>query len=118
MIHYRLFTNSEKCLDGCAAADLLTDAQQALKEYRRALVGEHAVTAQYSPTEFRSVCDLANNIFLPAHHLEFGFPVRQRNMVGARRHLLDYKTGVVVAPGLIALPRDYRRFTLNDMRVR
>lgn len=118
VIHYRLFTNSEKCLDGCAAADLLTDAQQALKEYRRALVGEHAVTAQYSPTEFRSVRDLANNIFLPARHLESGFPVRQRDMAGARRQLLDYKTGVDVAPGLFALPRDYRRFTLNDMRVR
>ncbi|MEE8215850.1 MAG: hypothetical protein V3S77_03715 [Acidiferrobacterales bacterium] len=99
-------------------AGLLTDAQQALKEYRQALAGEHAVTAQYLPTEFRSVCDLANNIFRPAHHLEFGLLVRQQDMAGARRQLLDYKTGVDVAPGLFALPRDYRRFTLNDMRVR
>ncbi|MEE9561305.1 MAG: hypothetical protein V3V64_11000 [Acidiferrobacterales bacterium] len=56
--------------------------------------------------------------FLPAQHLESGFPVREQDMVGARRQLLDYKTGVDVAPGLFALPRDYRRFTLNDMRVR
>ncbi len=44
--------------------------------------------------------------------------VRHKDMEGERRQLLDYKTGVDVAPGLFALPRDYRRFTLNDMRVR
>ncbi len=118
VIHYRLFTNGEKCFDVYAAAGLLTDAQQALREYRMTLAGEQAVTAKFTPPEFQSACDLANNVFLPARHLEYGFPVRQQDLTGARRQLLDYKTGLDVAPSLFELPPGYRRFTLGDMRKR
>lgn len=116
--HYRLFTNDQKCYDVFATQGLLSDARQALREYRLTLAGEQAANAKYTPNEMQSVCDLANNIFIPARHLEYGFPIRQQDMTGAIRQLVDYQTDYEVDANLFRLPKGYTRYTMDDMRVR
>lgn len=93
--HYRLLTNNEKCYDVFATKGLLPEARRALHEYRLTLAGEQALAAKYTPKEMQSACDLANDVFIPARHLEYGFPIRQQDMTGASRQLVDYQTGAV-----------------------
>ncbi|MHB8454129.1 MAG: hypothetical protein ACYDDO_05400 [Acidiferrobacterales bacterium] len=115
VVHYTLFTNNERCFDVYAAAGLLPDAVAALRDYHQVLAGEQAVTESKTPASFRSDCDLANYVFLPAHYLDFGFPVRQTDSAGTTRQLVDYKIGSPLTPGLFDLPADYRRYSIESM---
>ncbi|MHB8535548.1 MAG: hypothetical protein ACYDBW_08895 [Sulfuricaulis sp.] len=116
VIHYELLTNHQRCYDLYAAAGLLPDVVRALRQYREALAGQQAVTLAATPPEFQSVCDVANNVFLPARHLDYGFPVRLVDMTGRTTQLLDYKKGFRATPDLFRLPADYKRRTLNELR--
>lgn len=114
--HHRLLTNGERCFDVYAADGLLPEALAALREYHRALAGEQAAMQAQVPAGFQSACDLADYVFLPARHLEFGFPVRQINRAGVLRQLLDFKTGVPVEQGLFDVPADYKQITPAEVR--
>lgn len=114
--HYRLLTNREPCFDVYAADGLLPEALAALREYHRTLAGEQAAMQAQVPAGFQSACDLAEYVFLPARHLEFGFPVRQINRAGMMRQLLDFKTGVPVEKGLFDVPADYKQITPAEVR--
>lgn len=114
--HRRLFTNGELCFDVYAADGLLPEAVEALREYHRALAGEQAVMQASVPSGFQSACDLAEFVFLPARHLEFGFPVRQVNRAGVTRQLVDFKVGVPVEKGLFDIPADYKQITPSEVR--
>ncbi len=114
--HHRLLTNGERCFDVYAADGLLPEALAALREYHRVLVGEQAAMQTQVPAGFQSACDLAEYVFLPARHLEFGFPVRQINRAGLMRQLLDFKTGVPVEKGLFDVPADYKQITSAEVR--
>lgn len=116
VIHYKLLTNRKPCYDLYAADGLLPGVVQALRQYRVALAGQQAVILAVTPPEFQSPCDLANNVFLPARHLEYGFPVRLVDMTGRTTQLLDYKTGFRATADLFKLPADYPRRTLNELR--
>ncbi len=115
VVHYTLLTNNERCFDVYAAAGLLPDVVAALRDYHQVLAGEQAVTESKTPVSFRSDCDLANYVFLPAHYLEFGFPVRQTDSAGTTRQLVDYKIASPLTPGLFNLPADYRRYSIESM---
>ena len=114
--HYELLTNQQRCYDLYAAHGLLPDAVQALREYREALAGQQALTVAATPSEFQSACDLANNVFFPARHLAYGFPVRLTDMTGRTTELLDYKTGFRATADLFRLPANYKRQTLEELR--
>lgn len=114
--HRRLFTNDELCFDVFAADGLLPEAVEALREYHRALAGEQAVMQASVPSGFQSACDLAEFVFLPARHLEFGFPVRQISRAGVTRQLVDFKVGVPVEKGLFDIPADYKQITPSEVR--
>lgn len=114
--HHRLLTNGERCFDVYAADGLLPEALAALREYHRTLAGEQAAMQTQVPVGFQSACDLAEYVFLPARHLEFGFPVRQINRAGLMRQLLDFKTGVPVEKGLFDVPADYKQITPAEVR--
>jgi hypothetical protein len=114
--HYRLLTNRESCFDVYAAEGLLPEALAALREYHRALAAEQAAMQAQVPAGFQSACDLAEYVFLPARHLEFGFPVRQISRAGVMRQLLDFKTGVPVEKGLFDVPTDYKQITPAEVR--
>ena len=114
--HRRLFTNDELCFDVYAADGLLPEAVEALREYHRALAGEQAIMQASVPSGFQSACDLAEFVFLPARHLEFGFPVRQISRAGVMRQLVDFKVGVPVEKGLFDIPAEYKQITPSEVR--
>ena len=114
--HRRLFTNGELCFEVYAADGLLPNALAALREYHRTLAGEQAAMQASVPSGFQSACDLADFVFLPARHLEFGFPVRQISRAGVTRQLVDFKVGVPVEKGLFDIPADYKQITPSEVR--
>lgn len=114
--HYRLLTNGERCADVYAADGLLPDAVAALREYHQALAAVQGEGQARMPAAMQSACDLAEFVFLPARHLEFGFPVRQVNRVGVTRQLVDYRSGVAVEKGWFGLPTGYREIVPGGVR--
>ena len=116
--HYELLTNEKRCYDLYAAEGLLPGAVVALREYRLILAGQQALTVSMTPTDMQSPCDLANNVFLPVRHLEYGFPVRLTDMTGRTMELVDYKTDFRVTADLLRLPAEYKRLTLEELRTK
>lgn len=114
--HYRLHTNGKLCYDLYAAAELLPEAAQALREYRQALAGQHALPVPSMPKELLAGCDLANNIFAPARHLDHGLPVRLTEVGVRTSELVDYQQNFEAAPGLFELPAHYKRTTIEELR--
>lgn len=116
--HYELLTNEKRCYDLHAAEGLLPGAIVALREYRLILAGQQALSASLTPTEMQSSCDLANNVFLPVRHLEYGFPVRLTDMTGRTMELVDYKTDFRATADMLKLPAEYKRLTLEELRTK
>jgi hypothetical protein len=114
--HYRLVTNGQRCFEVYAADGLLPEAVAALREYHATLAGEQAVMQAQVPAGLQSDCDLADQVFLPARHLEHGFPVRQVNRAGVTRQLVDYKRDVPLQPGIFDIPKDYKQITPAGVR--
>ncbi len=113
---YELLTNEKRCYDLYAAEGLLPDVVAALRQYREALAGQQAKTLPMMPPEMQSACDLANNIFLPARHLEHGFPVRLVDMTGKTIELVDYKTDFRANASILRLPEGYQRLNIEELR--
>ena len=114
--HYELLTNAKRCYDLYAAEGLLPEVVAALRQYREALAGQQAATLAVIPPEFQSPCDLANNVFLPSRYLDYGFPVRAKDMTGRTNELVDYKLNFRATAAMLRLPSDYKRLTLDDLR--
>lgn len=114
--HYQLFTNKDRCYDLYAAAGLLPDVVAALREYYESLAGQHAAATAFMPKELQTACDLANNVFLPARQLVYGFPVRLTDAAGKTTELVNYDTNYSVKPELLQLPADYKRVVLGDLQ--
>lgn len=112
---YLFYTNQQRCLEVFAADGLLPEALTALREYQEVLAGEQAFTAARRPKEFQTDCALADDVFVPARQLTFGFPVKRIGPAGRTRDLTDYRTGVGVEPSLFELPAGYRRYSLHDL---
>ncbi len=116
VIHYRLSTNNTRCYDVFAAAGLLPEALPALREYQETLAGEQAAAMRRTPKEMQSACDLADHIFLPLRHLEYGFPVRQEDTQGNLRQLIDYDEHYRGDRRLFQLPENFIRYRTQDLR--
>lgn len=110
------YTNGQLCMEVFAADGLLPDVQQALREYRQVLAGEHLSVVVYTPVDQLRACDLANNIFTADRHLQYGFPVNQREPDGRLRELLNFKTDQKTAASLFELPKGYQHFTPQIVR--
>lgn len=113
---YELLTNGRRCYDLYAAKGLLPDALAALRQYRQALAGQQAQTLASMPADVQSPCDLANNVFLPARHLQHGFPVRLEDMTGRKLELMDYVTQFRAPAAMFRLPPGYKRLALEEPR--
>ena len=111
---YVLYTNRQRCQEVFAADGLLPEALTALRDYQEVLAGEQAFTAARRPKEFQTDCALADDVFVPARQLAFGFPVKRIDSTGRARDLTDYRTGVDVEPGLFQLPAGYRHYSLHE----
>lgn len=116
VVHYRLSTNDELCIDVFAAEGLLPTAVQALREYHLSIAGEHAAALTSAPPEGRSDCDLANFVFAPTRHLELGFPIRQEDTGGNVRQLVDFKQDLKIEEKLFSLPSGYKQYSPAELR--
>lgn len=114
--HWVVLTNNLVCYDLYAAKDLMPDATAALGEYSRVLAAQQADIYLSTTGVDRDPCDLANNIYLPDRHLQFGFPVRQSNKEGRSKKMLGYRTGVSLDDRLFQLPAGYREYRISDIR--
>jgi len=114
--HWVVLTNNLVCYDLYAAKALLPDATAALAEYSRVLAAQQADIYLTTTGVERDACDLANNVYLPDRHLQFGFPVRQSNKEGRSRKMLGYRTGVSLDDKLFQLPTGYREYRISDLR--
>lgn len=114
--HFRLKTNQTQCYDVFAAKDLLPDAVAALREYHETIAGQHARAMEVTPKNMQRACDLANYIFAPARHLAQGFPVRQQDVEGNTRQLVDYKEKFPAVPALFQLPPEFKRYRAGESR--
>lgn len=114
--HYELMTNGRRCYDLYAAAGLLPQALVALRQYRAALAGQQAQALAATPADAQSPCDMANNVFLPARHLEHGFPVRLTDMTGRKIELMDYDAKFRATAAVLRLPPDYKRLMIDELR--
>lgn len=114
--HYRLSTNGELCFDVFAAKDLLPTAVAALREYHLSIAGEHAAAMTDAPPEAKTDCDLANFVFAPTRYLEHGFPIRQQDLGGNVRQLVDFKQNLKIDDKLFNLPAGYRQYSPAELR--
>jgi hypothetical protein len=80
------------------------------------LAGEQASLARRRLQTTQSTCELASNVFLPSRYLDYGLPIWQQDMRGARRRLVDYKTDVEIEPRLFELLQGYTRFSIDELR--
>lgn len=116
VVHYELLTNGQRCYDLYAAAGLMPEAVAALRQYREVLAGQQAKTLALAPPGALPDCDMANNIFLPARHLEYGFPVRLTDMTGKTVELVDYDAEFRATAAMLRLPAGYKRLTIDELR--
>lgn len=116
VVHYELLTNGQRCYDLYAAAGLMPEAVAALRQYREVLAGQQAKTLSLAPPGVLSDCDMANNVFLPARHLEHGFPVRLTDMTGKTSELVDYDAKFRATAAMLRLPAGYKRLTIDELR--
>lgn len=116
--HYELLTNGKRCYDLYAAADLMPETVKVLRQYRGMLAGQQAKTLPMMPPEMQSACDLANNVFLPARHLDHGFPVRLTDMTGKTIELVDYNMEFRATAAMLRLPADYKRLTIEELQAK
>ena len=108
--YYKFFANGAPCYNVVVAENYLPDAVKAFQEFRTVLAGEHATALGNLPPDRLDACDLALNIFYPAHHLQFGFPVREWNEKGYSKFLREVQFNVVIDPALLTIPADYARY--------
>lgn len=113
---FRFKTNHTQCYDVFAAKDLLPDAVAALREYHETIAGQHARAMEVTPKDMQRACDLANYIFAPTRHLAQGFPVRQQDIEGNTRQLVNYKEGFAVDPMLFRLPAEFKHYRAGENR--
>lgn len=108
--HYKFFANGAACYNVVVAENFLPDVVQAFVEFRTVLAGEHATALGNLPPERLDACDLALNIFYPAHHLQFGFPLREWNDKGYSKFLREVQYGIVIDPKMLTVPANYARY--------
>jgi len=113
---YQLHVNGKLCAEVAAAAGLLPDAVEALKQFHTFLAGEQAMVAAQMPKRLLQDCSLAENVFLPTAYLEYGFPVFHLSFSGRRRNLDKIDKQFSATPGLFELPVGYRRLRPAKLR--
>ena len=115
LAQYVFIVNKEVCQDAMIAEGLLPEATKALSEYRHILSGQHASTMKHAPADTRNGCDLSMHIFQPDRHLKFGLPINERDRSGYQRNLVDFDDEYEPNPKLFELPKEFGRFTIDDL---
>jgi len=115
-VQYFFDTNGVNCYQAFIVAGFLPRAVETYKEYRRILAGDHAFTMSNVPADVLEPCDLSMNVFSSTRLFDKGLPIHERGPHGFVKTLLSYNEEYKPAAALFELPKDYGRFTIDDMR--
>lgn len=115
-VQYIFEVNGVVCYQAVVAEGLMPEAASALQEYLSILAGQHAATLQNVPADQITACDISINIFNPGRHLKYGLPVREWDGKSYRRQLVEYDDDYDIPAGLFDLPKEFKRFTIQDMQ--
>jgi len=116
VVQYEFKVNDKVCHQALIAEGLLPQATKAMAEYRFILAGQHASTMQSVPDDVNNACDLAEHIFYPDRHLQFGLPIQERDPKGNKRTLVDFNNTFVADKKLFVLPADFGRFSIDELK--
>lgn len=108
-VEHSLTVNDKACSRVMSVPDFLPEGVEAMREFQRALAGQHAENLPKTPVEMLDPCFVAYHVFAPVRNLQYGFPIQQWDVDGNSRSLIDYKRGLNVDPELFSLPESYRR---------
>lgn len=114
-IHHQYLTNGDVCVDVVSVESLMPEAVQALKEFQLILASDSKVTFNNIPADLHEPCGIAMSTFAPTRHLSHGFPVQEWKP-GYSRSLVDYKADYQIDTKMFALPEEYFRFSVQQMR--
>lgn len=115
--HFQYDVNGKHCFDAVVMPEtFLPVVASAMKDFRAVLAGEHASTLGNIPDDMQDACDLAVNVFYATKHYEHGLPIREWDRKGYQKFLMDYKTGIDLDPKTYELPKDYREYSISDMK--
>lgn len=115
-IHYQLITNGSICYDVVAIKGLMPFAVKALTEFYNHMATDSVVTFNNIPADMHDACDMTLTTFKPARQFEFGFPIQEWGKREYKRSLIDYDVNYKADPKLFVLPKDYHRYTIQDLR--
>lgn len=108
-VEYALIVNDETCSRVMVVPDFLEQGVEGLREFRRALAGQHAENLPKTPESMLDPCFVAYHVYAPVRHLQYGFPLRQWDRNGNSRTLVNYQREFETAADLFSLPESYRR---------
>lgn len=112
---WSMSANGEICSQVMVVPGMLPGANAALREYTHYLSLEHADALHKIPLDMQNSCDIAINILAHDWALTKGLPAREQHYTGFTRSLLDYNDGYEADPALFELPKEYQRFSREDM---
>lgn len=112
---WNMLADGQTCNQVMVVPGLLPKAIAALKEYTRYLSLEHADGLHKIPLDMQNACDIAINVLAHDWALSKGLPAREQHYTGFARSLMDFKEDYVPDPALFELPKDYQRFSREDM---
>jgi len=116
-VQYDLLVNGKVCSHVVAVPGLLEPTLAAMREFRRALSGQHAENLPKTPVDMLDPCFLADDVFHPGRVLQYGFPLRLWGADGKKRSLMDFKTDFKVDPKLFVLPKGYQHEEIGKMGI-
>jgi len=108
-VQYSLLVNDETCSQLMVVPGFLDQGAEGLREFRRALAGQHAENLPKTPVDMLDPCFVAYHVYAPVRHLQYGFPVQQWDRDGNSRALVSYERGFEADPALFQIPEQYRR---------
>lgn len=109
--HRRLDVNGSAC-HNVVSVDLMPDAVAALRQFRRTLAGQRALSLPALPADLQQPCDLTVNVYRPEWPLQFGLPIQEWSAIEKRaRALVDYSSDFAADASLFNLPEGYETFS-------
>jgi len=111
-VHKTLSAAGKRCYDVVAIPGLMPDVVAAMREYLVTLSSQQVENLDKTPVEMRDPCMLANLIYYPAGHLDYGFPLREWDYRGFIRELVDFGMEKVDS-NLFTVASNLRSMTLD-----
>ena len=116
-VQYALLVNDQACSQVMAVPGLLEHGAQGLREFRRALAGQHAENLPKTPVAMLDPCFVAYHVYAPVRHLQYGFPIQQWDREGSGRALVNYQREFEADPQLFSVPDQYQRMGVSGSEV-